>query len=265
MAMTPPLPGVLASLAPLLDKWGYLAVGGLICVEDFGVPLPGETVMIVAAVYAGAGRLNIFGVAAIAWCAAVVGDNIGYLIGRTGGRRLVERFGRYVFLTPERIDRAEAFFTRHGGKVILAARFIEGMRQANGIIAGMAHLAWHRFLLYNALGAALWVGAWVSLGYLAGQNISSLYPAIQKSELGLLIATVVIVAAIIVRRVHRIRRKHQRDDEKEGTDGEKADRGTGGEGESGDVGGGGNGGGGSGSGGDGDDGGDGGRGGRGSG
>ncbi|WP_255955119.1 DedA family protein [Streptomyces odontomachi] len=226
MAMPPPLPGVLAGLAPLLDRWGYLAVGGLICAEDFGIPLPGETVLIVASVYAGAGRLNVFGVACIAWCAAVVGDNIGYLIGRTGGRRLVERFGRYVFLTPERMARAESFFTRHGGKVILAARFIEGMRQANGIIAGMAHLAWPRFLFYNALGAALWVGTWVALGYLAGQHIGSLYPAIEKSELGLLIATGVIVAALIARRVHRTRRRHRQshEDRQDSGDGQNDDR-----------------------------------------
>ena len=80
----------------------------------------------------------------------------------------MERWGKYVFLTPERLDKAEAFFNRHGGKIIVIARFIEGLRQANGIIAGITGMHWLRFLAFNALGAALWVGTWVSVGYFAG-------------------------------------------------------------------------------------------------
>ncbi|WP_229924857.1 DedA family protein [Streptomyces sulfonofaciens] len=234
MAGMPPLPGVLADLAPLLDHWGYLAVGALVGVEDFGIPLPGETVMIVAAVYAGAGRLNVFGVAAVAWLAAVVGDNIGYLIGRTAGRRLVARYGRYVFLPPRRVAKAEGFFTRHGGKVIVVARFIEGLREANGLIAGIARMPWPRFLAYNALGAVLWVATWVSLGYLAGQHISALYPAIQQSEVWLLTATAVVVAALLARRILRHRRASRAEREDgdldEGAAGRAAGDGTGEEG-----------------------------------
>jgi membrane protein DedA with SNARE-associated domain len=97
-----PLPGLLAHLAPLLDHYGYVAIGSFVMLEDFGVPVPGETILIAAAVYAGAGRLNVFAVGLIAVVAAVVGDNIGYAIGRFGGRALVLRFGKYVFLTSER-------------------------------------------------------------------------------------------------------------------------------------------------------------------
>src|ERR671924_78576 len=93
----PPLPGVLQSLAPLLNHYGYLAVGALITLEDFGVPVPGETILIAASVYAGAGQLSIVGVGIVGFVAAVVGDNIGYAIGRFGGRTLVLRYGRYVF------------------------------------------------------------------------------------------------------------------------------------------------------------------------
>ena len=82
-----------------------------------------------------------------------------------GGRRLVDRWGKYVFLTPERLDKAEEFFDRQGAKIITIARFIEGLRQANGIIAGITKMHWLRFIAYNALGAALWVGTWVSIGY----------------------------------------------------------------------------------------------------
>src|SRR4051812_12860134 len=124
--MAPPLPGPLAHLAPLLGDHGYWAVGAVIFVEDFGVPAPGETILIAAGVYAGAGELSIVAVALIAFAAAILGDNVGYLIGRSGGRALVHRWGRYVFLTPKRFRRAEEFFTRHGGKIVTVARFVEG-------------------------------------------------------------------------------------------------------------------------------------------
>ncbi|MGW3494749.1 DedA family protein [Streptomyces sp. NPDC001020] len=201
----PPLPGIFADLAPVLDHWGYSAVGVLLFLEDFGVPVPGETVLIAAAIYAGAGRLNVIAVAVIAVGAALCGDNVGFLIGRYGGRRLVARFGRYVLLTPARVAKAEAFFTRHGGKVITVARFIEGLRQANGIIAGLSKMPWRRFLAFNTLGAVLWVGSWVTLGALAGDHISTLYPAIQRYEMYLLAPAALVLAALVTR--HLMRRR----------------------------------------------------------
>ena len=137
----------------------------------------------------------------VAFFAAVFGDNIGYAIGRFGGRRLVERWGKYMFLTPERLDKAEEFFNRHGAKIIIIARFIEGLRQANGIIAGIAQMHWLRFLAYNALGAALWVGTWVSVGYFAGQHITTIYNAITRYSLYVAIAAVVLIVALIARHV----------------------------------------------------------------
>ncbi|MEU6088491.1 DedA family protein [Streptomyces sp. NPDC047085] len=208
MTATPPLPGVFADLAPLLDHWGYAAVGGLLFLEDFGVPVPGETVLIAASVYAGAGQLNVVAVAVIAFVAAVCGDNLGYAIGRYGGRRLVTRCGRYVLLTPARVAKAEAFFTRQGGKVVTVARFVEGLRQANGIIAGLSRMPWPRFLAFNVLGAALWVGTWVTLGDLAGDHIGTLYPVVQRYELYVLAALGVAVAALVVR--HLLHRRTER-------------------------------------------------------
>jgi membrane protein YqaA with SNARE-associated domain len=128
-AMPAHLPGVLHTLEPTLNHFGYLAVVGLVLVEDFGVPVPGETVLVLAAVYAGAGRLNILLVALLGFCGAVLGDNIGFAIGHLGGRPLLERYGRYIFLTPARIDAAAGFFDRHGGWIIIVARFIEGLCQ----------------------------------------------------------------------------------------------------------------------------------------
>ncbi len=207
--MTPPpqLPGIFHTLEPILTHYGYLAVGGLVLLEDFGVPVPGETVLIAAAVYAGAGRLNVVAVAVIAFVAAVIGDNIGYAIGHFGGRQLALRWGRYVFLTPERLDHAEAFFDHHGGKVVTVARFIEGLRQANGIIAGIAEMPWlRRFVPYNALGAALWVGLWTTVGYTAGNHIDTLYHQIVHYEIYLGIAIVVLIAAYVA---HRLWTRHR--------------------------------------------------------
>jgi membrane protein DedA with SNARE-associated domain len=201
------LPGILRDLAPTLDHHGYLAVAGFVLLEDFGVPVPGETIVILAAVYAGAGRLNIVLVGVIATVAAIVGDNIGFALGHFGGRPLVERFGRYVFLTPERLDKATGFFDRHGGKVVIVARFIEGLRQANGWIAGIAGMPWLRFLAFNALGAALWVAVWTTVGYFAGSHINTIYNDAKRYEIYLAIAVAVLVTAYIARRIWRSRRQ----------------------------------------------------------
>lgn len=203
MSAAPALPGLLASLAPVLDHYGYLAVGGLVFLEDFGVPVPGETVLIAAAVYAGAGRLSWPLVFLVGVLGAVLGDNVGYLIGRAGGRPLVLRFGRSVRFTEERLDHAEAFFRRHGGKIIVVARFIEGLRQANGIVAGVTQLHWLRFLFFNTLGAILWVGVWTTLGDLAGNHIAVLYREITRYSLLLAAVAVVAIAAVVVRRRRR--------------------------------------------------------------
>jgi membrane protein DedA with SNARE-associated domain len=199
------LPGVLHSLEPTLNHYGYLAVAGLVLLEDFGVPVPGETLLILGAVYAGAGRLNIFLVGLLGFLGAVVGDNIGFAIGHFGGRRLVERWGKYIFLTPERLDKTTRFFERHGGKIIVVARFIEGLRQANGIIAGTTGMHWARFLFFNAVGAALWVAVWTCIGYFSGSHINSIYDTATKYSTYLAIAVGLLVVLWIARRIWRSR------------------------------------------------------------
>jgi membrane protein DedA with SNARE-associated domain len=201
-----PLPGLLGAVAPVLDNYGYLAVAGLVMVENFGVPAPGETILVAAAVYAGTGRLSIVGVGLIAILAAVIGNCIGYAIGYFGGHALVLRYGRYVFLTKERFEKTERFFARRGGLVVVAGRFIEGLRQAAGIIAGTAEMPWKRFLAFTTLGAVLWVGVWAPIGYLAGGHIGTIYADATRYSLYLLIALVVVLAAWIARGVWRRRR-----------------------------------------------------------
>lgn len=167
------IPTVVQSLEPIITQYGYFAVGGLLTLEDFGLPVPGETVLIAAAFYAGLGQLNIFLVVIIAFLGAVVGDNIGFGIGQYGGHPLIERYGKYVFITHERLHRLEEFFNRNGGKVVVVARFIEGLRQLNGIIAGLSEMRWPRFIVFNMIGAALWVSVWSVAGYFGGSHIQT--------------------------------------------------------------------------------------------
>jgi membrane protein DedA with SNARE-associated domain len=215
------LPGVLHSLEPTLNRFGYLALG-LVFLEDFGVPVPGETVLIIAAVYAGTGRLSVWLVALIAFLAAVLGDNVGFGIGHFGGRPLAERYGKYILLTPERLDKTASFFDRHGGKVIVIARFVEGLRQANGIIAGITGMHWKKFAMFNALGAALWVAVWVSIGYFSGSHIDSIYNTATRYEAFFGIAVGLVILAFIGRHVWRWRKRRKERNEHGGAEGRAA-------------------------------------------
>ncbi|MBO0819483.1 MAG: DedA family protein [Nocardiopsaceae bacterium] len=210
-AGAPQLPGFLSVLSSPLQHYGLWAVIALVFLEDFGIPVPGETILIAGAVYAGSGGLNIVAVGVLGFVAAVVGDNVGYAIGRYGGHALIDRWGRYVFLTPERLAKAEGFFARHGGKIISIARFIDGLRQANGIIAGLTSMRWPKFLVFNMIGAALWVGCWVSVGYFAGHHITTIYDYITQYSLYALIALVVAAAVWIGLRLRR-RKRRQREE-----------------------------------------------------
>ena len=218
--MATQLPGFLHALQPTLDRHGYLAVAGFIFLEDFGVPVPGETILIAAAIYAGAGRLNIVAVGVIAVAAAILGDNVGYAIGRFGGRPLVERFGRYVFLTPERIDKTTEFFERQGGKIVVVARFVEGLRQANGIVAGISEMPWLHFLAFNALGAVIWVALWTTVGDLAGNHITTIYNDVSRYFIIVVAVVAVLAIAIAIRKIRRRRQSraaHQSPDDAHAT------------------------------------------------
>jgi membrane protein DedA with SNARE-associated domain len=203
----PPLPGFLNAIASPLEHYGLWAIGLLITLEDFGIPVPGETILIAGSIYAGAGRLNIVAVGLVGFIAAIIGDNIGFAIGHFGGRRLALRWGKYVFLTEERLDKAEAFFDRRGAIVITFARFVEGLRQANGIIAGITGMHWLRFLIFNAIGAALWVGTWVTAGYFAGNHITAIYHYITLYSYYALFALVLVILAFVIRHLRRRRRR----------------------------------------------------------
>ncbi|MEV6347091.1 DedA family protein [Actinoplanes sp. NPDC051851] len=208
MPPTADLPGFLHSVAPILDRWGYLAIAGVIGVESFGVPAPGQTIMVAASIYAGAGRMNIFVVAVISFVAAVIGDNIGYWIGLRGGRKAVHRWGKYIFVTPARLERAEQFFARRGNGIIVIARFIDGLRQLNGVIAGVTKMPWKTFTLYNAIGAALWVGWWTTVSYLLGVHLVTIIEHAHRYKwlaIGLVVLAIAIYVTLHVRHIRKRR------------------------------------------------------------
>jgi membrane protein DedA with SNARE-associated domain len=142
----------------------------------------------------------------VAFLAAVIGDSLGYLIGRAGGRPLVLRFGRYVWLTPQRLDRVETFMSRHGTKIVVIARFVEGLRQLNGIVAGMSRMPWPRFVLFNSIGAAVWVAAWTTAGYFAGNHLGAVTAAIHRYQLWAIAAAVLALGGYLLLRRARHRR-----------------------------------------------------------
>ena len=205
-----PLPGFLNSLASPLDHYGYWAIALLLLLENIGVPvIPGELAMIAAAVFAATGRadLNIVVVGIVAVIATFVGAEVGYLIGRYAGRELILRYGKYVLIKPHHLDRAETTVSRYGGIVVVIARYIVGLREANGIIAGITQMRWVTYAVYNLIGTCAWVATWVTIGDVAGKNIDTIYKDINRYSIYLLIVLVVLLAAYIVRRV--VRRRHK--------------------------------------------------------
>jgi membrane protein DedA with SNARE-associated domain len=207
---SPHLPGFLDSLAGTVDHYGYWAIALLLLLENLGVPvIPGELAMIVGAIFAGTGRagLNVVVVGVVAVATSFVGAELGYLIGRFAGRELILRYGRYVLLKPHHLDRAEAIVSRYGGLVVVVARYIVGLREANGLIAGISQMRWLTFTFYNAAGACAWVATWVSIGYLAGDHIDEIYANINHGALYLLMALAAVLVGFIAWRLLRRRRQ----------------------------------------------------------
>ncbi len=140
-------------LLQLLAHYGYLAVFGLVGLESAGVPLPGETMLVAAAIYAGStGRLSLAGVLAAAISGAVLGDNAGFAVGRYGGWRLLARYGRYVRLREKDLKTGRYLFARHGGTVVFFGRFVTILRICAAFLAGANRMRWRRFAVFNAAG-----------------------------------------------------------------------------------------------------------------
>ena len=165
---------LVAGLEHFVRHYGVVAVMVVLAFEALGAPLPGETLLIFASILAGRGEMSLPALLIFAWAGSVVGDNVGYLIGRSLGRAAVARYGAKIGFTPARYNAVEQVFAKYGAATVAFARFVNILRQLNGVVAGTLGMNWWRFLLFNALGGALWVATWVLGAYYLGEHASSI-------------------------------------------------------------------------------------------
>ena len=187
-------------IIPLVGRYSYLVVFFGVMAESAGIPLPGETILIAAGALVHHGTLNAGEVLLFGILGAIIGDQIGYWAGRKGGRPFVLRWGRYVFVTPERLGRAESFFARHGGKAVFFARFVTGLRVFGALSAGTSRMPWRKFFVYNALGGATWATVAVGAGYFLWASISVVEHWLGRGSLALAAA---VVLALVLRWAYR--------------------------------------------------------------
>jgi membrane protein DedA with SNARE-associated domain len=188
----------------LLGQYGSATVFVALFLEHFGLPLPGESLLIGAAVLASRGEIPIGTLLASAWFGATLGNAVGFAIGRSGGRHLVLRHGSKVGITERRFLSVESMFARYGDAVLVGARFVVLLRQLSGIAAGTLGMGWARFMVLNALGAALWVGWWGLVSYWAGGRVSAVIAGTTGIEYALL---ALAAAAALWLFLHRRRRR----------------------------------------------------------
>ncbi len=184
----------------LVATAGYPVVFGLVAGESLGIPLPGETAVIAAGLYAGrTGRLSPWVIFAVAACAAVIGDNVGYWIGSTGGYRLARRYGPKVRLDQRRLKIARYVFDEHGVKVVFLGRFVSILRTYAAFLAGTSKMAWRRFLPANAAGGVIWAALYTFASYLAGNAFRHLSTTLDI-VLGVVAAIVIAALLLLLRR-----------------------------------------------------------------
>jgi membrane protein DedA with SNARE-associated domain len=183
-----------ARVQPLVDRYGYPAVFLVILVEGVGIPAPGQTLLIAAALTAAHGHLSLVWVLICAGTAALLGNSLGYLLGRWGGRALLARFK----VRGDHLARLEGYFRRYGGSVVLVARFFDGLRQLNGIVAGMLKMPWGVFTGFNLLGAILWTGVWGLGAYFFDKDIGAVHRAFRQVEPFVVALTLVGLLGLLV-------------------------------------------------------------------
>ena len=191
-------------LVDLFARYGYAVVFAGVFLENTGLPVPGETALLAGAAMAHFGRLSLPWVVVTAAAGAVLGDNLGFFIGRRYGRGLVERFGSRLGLTRKRLKQFDRFFDRHGGRTVFIARFVTGLRVFGALLAGASGLRWPTFILYNAAGAIAWSTAIAIAGYSLAYSWETLERWIGRSGL----IALAVVAAIVGFSVVRARRKN---------------------------------------------------------
>jgi len=196
--------------SPLLAHAGYGAVMLAVGIESMGIPFPGEATLIAAAAYAGSThKLNIVFVVAAGAAGAIIGDNIGFWIGREVGLRLLLRYGKYIRMTERRIKLGQYLFQRYGGTVVFFGRFVAVLRALAAFLAGTNRMTWPRFLVFNAAGGIVWAGVYGFGAYALGTQIHRLAGPV-GAGLGA-VALVLIVCGFVFLRRH----EHQLEDEAE--------------------------------------------------
>ncbi len=189
-----------ATIAHLVQSYGYVAVFLAVGLESLGVPIPGETTLIAAALFAGnTHRLSLVYLVAVAGVAAIVGDNLGYLIGRGGGYRLLRRYGHRVHVDEAKLKVGRYLFDRHGGGVVFAGRFITVLRTYAAFLAGTNLMSWRRFLVFNAAGGILWAVVVGGGAYLLGAAAHKVSMMVTVAG-GILIVVVVVTLIVYMRR-----------------------------------------------------------------
>jgi membrane protein DedA with SNARE-associated domain len=184
-------------IQPLIVDYGCWAVFFVVMLEAMGLPLPGESALIVSGIYAGVtGNFSIVNVVGAAAAGAIVGDNIGFWIGRRFGAKLLDRFGKYIGLTERRLILGRYLFERHGGKIVFFGRFVAVLRVFAALLAGVTHYPWRAFLFYNAAGGITWATVIGVAAYFFGDAINRVSGVV--GLVGLAIAAAGILAFWIV-------------------------------------------------------------------
>lgn len=182
----------------LVATYGYVVVLLLVMAESAGLPLPGETALLVAGAFAATGKLALPGVVAAAATGAVLGDTAGYWIGRTSGLALLRRHGRWVRFDEQKLARAEDFFTRHGDKTVFFGRFVPVGRIFSAVLAGISRMRYRRFLLWNAAGGLTWASLMGTLGFLFGHQLPLIERLVGQFGLALLVLLALVLVARII-------------------------------------------------------------------
>ena len=191
----------------LLHRYGYAGLFALICAENFGLPLPGETIFIAAILASAKGEMNIVPVVVCAWTGSVLGGTIGFAIGRWSGHRLLEKYGRYIGINAVRLAKIEEFSRKYGAVFVVLGRFFEGVRQIYAILAGCVQPSWRRFSIANVAGATLWVGFWTLLVLWLGRlELHHVWDRFKEHEVAIFLG-VAIIAAISAASLHLWRRR----------------------------------------------------------
>ena len=179
-------------IEPTLQRWGYPAVAGVVALDYVGVPVPADTMLVAATLAAGRGDLRLPVVMVLAVVAMIAGSQVGFALGRWGGRALLRRLP----LAPERVTGVEARYKRWGLRLVLVAPFLDGVRQLNAFTAGMLGMGWWRFTAANAVAAVIWAGAWIGATLLVEEHVAAVLPFLRAAKPWLFIAAMAAMAGV---------------------------------------------------------------------